>query len=111
MGTLNAGYYVTDGGKHCQLRLWGSSGWFHFELDGRPRPLVWQSNHPSAPEARLLQRFTRRAAATVVGTITPALSSATRAQASENARNGLFCIRLTNKIEKFRNSIERACFF
>ena len=52
MGTLNAGYYVTDGGKHCQLRLWGSSGWFHFELDGRPRPLVWQSNHPSAPEAR-----------------------------------------------------------
>jgi hypothetical protein len=49
VGTLNAGYYCVDGGKQCQIRLWGSAGWFHLELDGRPRPLRWQSSHPDAP--------------------------------------------------------------
>ena len=37
IGTLNAGYYVIDGGKQTQIRLWGRSGWFHLELDGRPQ--------------------------------------------------------------------------
>ena len=39
-----------QGGKHTQLRLWGSRGWFHLELDGRERPLRWQSDHPDAPD-------------------------------------------------------------
>ena len=50
MGTLNAGYYVIEGGKQTQLRLWGSKGWFHLELDGREQPLRWQSNHADAPD-------------------------------------------------------------
>eukprot|EP01050_Picozoa_sp_SAG11_P016021 SAG11_NODE_2136_length_3766_cov_6.499864_3_plen_156_part_00 len=49
VGTLNAGYYVIEGGKQTQIRLWGSAGWFHLELDGREQPLRWQSGHPDAP--------------------------------------------------------------
>jgi predicted dehydrogenase len=53
-------YYVVEGGKHTQLRLWGSLGWFHLELDGRERPLRWQSDHPDAPDGEQIFEWERR---------------------------------------------------
>ena len=53
-------YYVVQGGKHTQLRLWGSLGWFHLELDGRERPLRWQSDHPDAPDGEQIFEWERR---------------------------------------------------
>ena len=53
-------YYVVQGGKHTQLRLWGSLGWFHLELDGRERPLRWQSDHPDAPAGEQIFEWERR---------------------------------------------------
>ena len=77
-------YYVVQGGKHTQLRLWGSRGWFHLELDGRERPLRWQSDHPDAPEGEQVfewerrdgyRDFTHMAVAFAVGTGPPPITT------------------------------------
>ena len=54
VGTLNTGYYL-DRGYQNQIRVWGSSGWFHLDLPSG-KPLKWYSTHPEAP--RGIQTFT-----------------------------------------------------
>lgn len=53
VGTLNTGYYL-DRGNQNQVRVWGSSGWFHLDLPSG-RPMQWHSTHPDAP--RGVQEF------------------------------------------------------
>ena len=48
VGTLNAGYYL-DRGYHNQVRVWGSTGWFHVDLPSG-EPMQWHSTHRNAPK-------------------------------------------------------------